>query len=79
VFVAGTILVFVLIFLNAMAFGHGGAFTPTRAPETPGPTVSAAPSASPGASGSAAPSGSPATSAPAPTSTPLQSGASATP
>src|SRR5689334_12299584 len=29
VFVAGTILVFVLVFLYAMAFGHGGAFQPT--------------------------------------------------
>jgi hypothetical protein len=62
VFVAGTILVFALVFLNAMAFGHGGAFRATHPPVTPGPTVSAAPSGSPGASGSAAPSGSPAAS-----------------
>src|SRR6185312_3363251 len=48
-FVAGTLLVFVLIFLNAMAFGHGGAFSPThRPPATPGPSVSAGPSGSPG-------------------------------
>jgi len=77
VFVAGTILVFVLIFLNAMAFGHGGAFSPTRAPATPAPTESAAPSGSPGASGSATPSGSPSASGPAPTSTPIQSGSPA--
>src|SRR5262245_5249708 len=77
VFVAGTILVFVLIFLKAMAFGHGGAFTPTHRPATPVPTVSAAPSGSPGASGSAAPSSSPAATrastpggTPAPSATP---------
>ena len=63
IFVVVSIVAFVLIFLNAMAFGHGGAFTPIP---TPTPFVSAAPTASPaaspGASGSAAPSGSPAAS-----------------
>jgi len=85
VFVAGTILVFLLIFLNAMAFGHGGAFTPTHRPATPQPTLSAAPSGSPGASGSPDASGSPTsgptsapTSAPA-TTAPLQTGESAAP
>jgi hypothetical protein len=66
VFVAGSILVFVLIFLNAMALGYGGAFTPVP---TSAPIVSPspAPSVSPGPSGSAAPSGSPAPSvAPSP-------------
>src|SRR4029079_5709164 len=56
-FVAGTILVFLLVFLNAMAFGRGGAFTPTHPPVTAGPTVSPGASASPGASGSAPPYG----------------------
>lgn len=58
-YVAGSIAVFVLILLYAMAFGHQGAFTPRPTPR-PTPAVTAAPSvsASPGASGSAAPSAS---------------------
>ena len=50
-FVVATIIVFLLIFLNAMAFGKGGAFTvvPTRAPA---PSVAPVPSVSPGPSGS---------------------------
>jgi hypothetical protein len=60
IFVVASVIVFVLIFLNAMAFGHGGAFNPVP---TPTPFVSAAPTASPaaspGASGSAAPSTAP--------------------
>lgn len=67
-FVVGSIAVFLVIFLNAMAFGHGGAFTTVKSPapivsQSPGPSVS------PGASGSTAPSGSPAAS-PAPTTAP---------
>jgi hypothetical protein len=56
-FVVGTVLVFVLIFANAMAFGHGGAFTkvPTPAPiASPGASPSEGPSSSPGAPGSPA-------------------------
>ena len=56
-FVVGTVLVFVLILANALAFGHGGAFRPLPTPTpivTPGPTPSTAPSGSPGASGSPA-------------------------
>jgi len=64
IFVVASVIVFVLIFLNAMAFGHGGAFNPVP---TATPFVSAAPTASPaaspGASGSTAPSTAP-TSAP---------------
>ncbi len=60
IFVVGSIALFVVIFLNAMAFGHGGAFNPIP---TPTPFVSAAPTASPAASpaasGSAAPSTAP--------------------
>jgi hypothetical protein len=79
-FVVASILVFLLIFLNAMAFGHGGAFTPIPT-ATPFVSASPAPSASPGASGSAAPSGAatpapsaapsapPATTAPSPAGT----------
>ena len=37
-FVLGTVLVFALIFFNALAFGHGGALSPTV---TPGPSVEA--------------------------------------
>ena len=33
-FVIAAIVVFVLIFLNAMAFGRGGAFTPVKTPAT---------------------------------------------
>lgn len=54
-FVVGTVLVFVLILANALAFGHGGAFHPLATPtpiETPAPTPSTGPSGSPGASGS---------------------------
>lgn len=67
-FVGASIIVFLLIFLNAMAFGHGGAFTTVK---TPAPIVSQSPgaSSSPGASGSIAPTGSPAAS-PAPTIAP---------
>ena len=71
-FVAATILVFLGIFLYAMAFGKKGAFTPERTPR-PTPIVSIAPSGSPGAaspgpSGSAAPSGT--TGSPAPSAAP---------
>lgn len=55
-FVILAVLVYLAIFLNAMAFGHGGAFT-----TTPQPTVAASSSASPGASG-ASPALSPAVS-----------------
>jgi hypothetical protein len=60
-FVVGTVLVFALIFANALAFGRGGAFhpLPTPAPiatEAPTAVPSAGPSGSPGASGSPAPS-----------------------
>lgn len=57
-FVLASILFFVLIFVNAMAFGRGGAFTvvPTS---TPFVSPSPAPSVSPGPSGSAATPGSP--------------------
>jgi len=76
-FVVGTVLVFVLILANALAFGHGGAFRPlpTQVPiETPAPTPSTGPSGSPGASGSpaASPSIAPTPSpsvAPSPTAT----------
>jgi hypothetical protein len=79
-FVLGSILVFLLIFLNAMAFGRGGAFTPERTPRpapivTPGPSVSPGPSASPGSSASPAPSGSAAPSAAPSPSTPASSAA----
>lgn len=53
-FVILVVLVYLAIFLNAMAFGHGGAFT-----TTPQPTVASSESASPGASGSSAPAASP--------------------
>ncbi len=60
IFVVASIALFVVIFLNAMAFGHGGAFNPIP---TPTPFVSdaptASPAASPAASGSAAPSAAP--------------------
>ena len=72
-FVAATILVFLGIFLYAMAFGKKGAFTPERTPR-PTPIVSIAPSGSPGASGSPGPSGSAApsgtTGSPAPSAAP---------
>lgn len=58
-FVIVSIVVFALIFLNAMAFGRGGAFNPIPTP-TPFVSPSPGPSVSPGPSGSAAPSGSPA-------------------
>lgn len=48
-FVILVVLVYAAIFLNAMAFGHGGAFT-----TSPAPTVAASSSASPGASGASA-------------------------
>lgn len=46
-FVIGTVLVFALIFFNALAFGKGGALTPSAAPpasvvETIGPSVAPA-------------------------------------
>ena len=58
-FVVGTVLVFVLILANALAFGHGGAFHPLATPtpiatEAPTAVPSAGPSSSPGASGSPA-------------------------
>jgi hypothetical protein len=56
-FVVGTVLVFVLILANALAFGHGGAFTPLPTPTpiaTTAPAPSTGPSGSPGASGSPA-------------------------
>ena len=58
-FVVATILTFLLIFLSAMAFGKGGAFTvkPTRAPvvsASPGPSINAGPSGSPGPAASPA-------------------------
>jgi hypothetical protein len=53
-FVAGTVAVFVLIFLNGLLLGRGGALVPEPTP-TPVPSVTAAPSASPSASGSASP------------------------
>ena len=60
IFVVASIALFVVIFLNAMAFGHGGAFNPIP---TPTPFVSDAPTSSPaaslGGSGSAAPSSAP--------------------
>ena len=55
-FVAASVLVFLGIFLYAMAFGKKGAFTPERTPR-PTPSI-VAPSGSPGASGSPSPSGS---------------------
>ena len=60
VFVAATVLVFLLIFLNGMLLGKGGALSPSPTP-TPVPSTTATPSgspvgsASPGASGSASP------------------------
>jgi hypothetical protein len=77
-FVIITALVFILILLNGLLFGHGGFFTPIATP-TPIPTESppASPSAEPSASGSpgatpsiatspsAAPSASPSVAAPA--------------
>jgi hypothetical protein len=54
-FVIGTLVVFGAIFANALAFGHGGAFS---VPPTPQPTVNVTPAPS----GSASPSGSPAAS-----------------
>jgi hypothetical protein len=58
-FVVGTVLVFVLILANALAFGHGGAFHPLATPtpiatEAPSAVPSEGPSSSPGASGSPA-------------------------
>ncbi len=63
-FVIGTLVVFGAILLNALAFGHGGAFTtlPTAAPSivvTPAPSGSVAPSGSPNASPSSSPVASP--------------------
>jgi hypothetical protein len=46
-FVIGTVLVFAVIFLNAMAFGKGGALSPTPSPAPSGLVESAAPSSSP--------------------------------
>lgn len=60
-FVLASIVAFLLIFLSAMAFGRGGAFT-VRPTPTPIVSQSPAPSRSPGPSGSVAPSGSPAAS-----------------
>lgn len=54
-FVLASILFFLLIFMNAMAFGRGGAFTPVRTP-TPVVSPSPGPSVSPGPTGSAGPS-----------------------
>lgn len=60
-FVVGTVIVFVLILANALAFGHGGAFHPLA---TPTPIATEAPTAVPsaGASGSPGASASPAVS-----------------
>jgi hypothetical protein len=71
-FVVGTVLVFVLIFANALAFGRGGAFHPIATPtpiatEAPSSEPSAGASGSPGASGST-PSASPSV-APSPAAT----------
>lgn len=64
IFVIGTLVVFLAIFANALAFGHGGAFSavPTPAPTSNaslGPNPSAAPSSSPAASPTAAPAATP--------------------
>jgi hypothetical protein len=58
-FVAGTLLVFVLIFLNAMAFGRHGAFTQAKPSASPAPSPSASPAASPAASTPASPAPTP--------------------
>jgi hypothetical protein len=58
-FVAGAVLVFVLIFLNAALLGRGGALSPAPTPTpTPASTASPTPSASASASVSASPSAS---------------------
>jgi hypothetical protein len=59
-FVTAAVLVFVLIFLNAILLGHGGAFAPKPTP-TPTPAATATPSPSPSssASGSASAAASP--------------------
>jgi len=56
--VVGAVVLFALIFLRAMAFGHGGAFTATPT-ATPFVLPTAAPSVSPGPSGSGGASASP--------------------
>jgi hypothetical protein len=68
-FVIVTVLVFAGIFLNAMAFGKGGALT---APPTPRPTINASllPSASPSSAPSLEPSATPAASEAASPATP---------
>jgi hypothetical protein len=71
-FVIVSIVVFALIFANAMLFGHGGAFSPVATP-TPVPTVApASPSPSGGESPSVAPTAAPSsspTAAPSPAAT----------
>jgi hypothetical protein len=70
-FVLGTVLVFVVIFLNGMLLGTGGLFRPYVSPspepsalESAAPSESVTPSVSVGPTGSPATSSSPATSAP---------------
>jgi hypothetical protein len=73
-FVAAAVLVFVLIFLNAMLLGRGGTLSPAPTPRpTPAPTTSA--TATPSASASASAS----TSAPASASASASATASASP
>lgn len=64
IFVIGTLVVFLAIFANALAFGHGGAFsaTPTPAPTANaslGPNPSGAASPSPAASPTSGPTAAP--------------------
>jgi hypothetical protein len=62
-FVVATVVVFLLIFLNGLLLGRGGALSPSPTPR-PTPSATASPSAgpsgsaSPGASGSASPAAS---------------------
>lgn len=63
-FVLIALLFFVGVFANAIAFGHGGALSPTPSPTpiptaTPTPSATPAPSETPVPSGTAVPSGSP--------------------
>lgn len=81
VFVAGSTLAFIGIFLYAMAFGKGGAFTPVRTPApivspSPGASPTVAPSSSVEPSASAAPSP---TVAPSPTTEPTATEGSPSP
>ncbi|HJW22562.1 MAG TPA: hypothetical protein VJ506_09055 [Candidatus Limnocylindrales bacterium] len=81
-FVIATLIVFGAILVNALAFGHGGAFItqPTPRPTinvTPGPSASESPSTSPAVSASPASSASPAVS-PSAASSPSSSAAPTT-